>query len=119
LAGLGGVDAPVEPHLEGDHDAGDHADREPDREDPPPEPEHLPIDGIPCPPVHSVQGTQQDRQPDGDGRERHVEHHRDGELPSREIKQTQRCLLTPRLVASVAKRFAGTVPFGIAASGRP
>jgi predicted GNAT family acetyltransferase len=37
-----------------------------------------------------------------DGRERHVEHHRDGELPSREIKQTQRCLLTTRRVASVA-----------------
>jgi hypothetical protein len=82
---------PVQSHLERDDRPGDHADRKADSEDPPPEPEHLQIDRCPGAPVHDVDDAQEYRQPDGDRRERHVEHDGDGELPPGQVEQTHYC----------------------------
>jgi hypothetical protein len=73
---------------------GDHADREADGEDAPPEPEHLQVDRPAGAPVQAVDDRQEDRESDGDRREGHVEHDGDGELPSRQVEKTHHSSLS-------------------------
>src|SRR5713101_5808525 len=80
-----GVITPVEAELEGRHDARHGPEREADREDLAPEPEHLKVQRITGPVVGAVADDQEDRQADRQRREGHVEPRRSGELPAGQV----------------------------------
>jgi hypothetical protein len=60
---------------------------ETDREDLLPEPEDLQVHRVASAQVQPVDERQEDRQADGDRRERHMEDDGEGELPSGQFKQ--------------------------------